>query len=206
MNDHRAQPEGAPGDAPPAVRPADPSRRRLIRGGIAASPVLLTLASRPVGATTCTVASSFVSVATFKSRNPGASAQCTSKSCEWWKSECTSGMTHKAYMDATTVQTFFGTTAPSSSYAGRTLGSILRDAAGIQTSSELGVLQHLISLSMNIRCGYVTSAGNVTPVYINTVWSNYKSNGNLYKLAASSIDWDSSELVTWARMLIYPAP
>lgn len=205
MTDHRAQDPSEPAGEPLSVAATSASRRRLLRGGLGASPVLLTLASRPVGAATCTVASSFVSVATFKSRNPGASAQCASRNCEWWKTECTSGATYKAYMDSTPVSTHLGATSPTSSYASRTLSSIMRDAAGIQTGSELGVIQHLVALSMNVKTGSATP-GNVTLAYINSVWSNYKLNGNIFKLPSSGITWDSTALITWARMLMYPAP
>lgn len=200
MNNER----GTTPEAPTVDSAAGVSRRRLLRGGLGASPVLLTLASRPVNAATCTLASSFVSVATFKSRNPGTSAQCASYTCEWWKNECTSGSTHKAYMDATTVQTFLGSTFPGSIYATRTLSSIMKDVAGIQLNTELGVLQHLIALAMNIKGNYATP-GNLSQLYINGVWSNYKTNLNAYKLPSSGINWDSAALVTWARMLMYPS-
>ena len=53
----------------PAAASGVSRRHALLRAGSAAAPVLLTLASGPVGATgACTVASSYVSAATFKSR------------------------------------------------------------------------------------------------------------------------------------------
>ncbi len=202
MNDDRAcEPSPASQDAG-----ADLSRRRLLRGGLGASPVLLTLAARPVSATTtCTVASSFVSVATFKSRNPGSTAQCTTRTCEWWKSECSSGTTWKSYMDSTTVQTHFGATNPSSTYAGRSLSAIMNDGGGIQTGTEIGVLQHLIALSMNLKAGAITSPGNLSMAYVNSVWTNFKTNGNSFKLPSSGINWNPTQVVTWARMLMYPS-
>ena len=65
------------------------SRRTLLRAGAGAAPVLLALRSGPVGATgqSCVVASSFVSVTTFKSRNASAtSLQCTTYNYDHWRS------------------------------------------------------------------------------------------------------------------------
>lgn len=182
-------------------------RRRLLRAGAAATPVLLTLASGSVSATTgsCTVASSFVSVATFKSRNPTATAQCSTKTCESWKSECTSGNTHKPYMDATSVTTFFGACSPTSSFSDTSLSNVMKHANGIELNTELGVLQHLITLAMNVKTGNAALPGNVSVPYVGGIWKNYKSNGQRYKLSSSGIDWDSSKVVTWARMLVYPS-
>lgn len=191
-----------------ARRTVNVNRRSLLRAGAAATPVLLTLASGPVGATTgtCTVASSFVSVATFNSRNPNGVAQCSTKTCESWKSECTNGNTHKAYMDSTSVTGLFGACSPTSSFSNSSLSSVMRHANGIEKTTELGVLQHLITLCMNVKTGNAGLPGNVTQTYIGNVWKNYKANGQRYLLPSSGIDWDSSEVVTWARMLVYPAP
>src|SRR5882672_11876377 len=86
-------PEKAPAEVAAAMPVLNPNRRALLRGGAAAAPVLLTLVSRPVSAgTTCVVASSFVSVATFHSRNPNAtSVQCTTRTCQdWYNQACLS--------------------------------------------------------------------------------------------------------------------
>jgi hypothetical protein len=62
------------------------SHRRLLlrRGLLSAVPVLATLASGPVAAGVCTRASGFVSVATFKSRHPGALSNCEGLSPSQW--------------------------------------------------------------------------------------------------------------------------
>lgn len=181
-------------------------RRALLRAGAGATPVLLTLASNPVSAAnSCVVASSFVSVATFKSRNPTVSSvNCATRTTEDWRSACMSNT--KLACAQPLVSSTFGAT--SSSYNGKTLRQVLCDSAGISTSSELGVLQHLIALNLSVTQGFMRmSAGNVSPAYLGTIWRNYKTNGNQYRLPSSTVVWSSSQLVSWLRyQLNYSMP
>ena len=73
-----------PPTAPPA-RTAFEARRRLLRGSLAAGPVLLTLASKPVSATTCTPASSFSSI---KVSGPTRVYTCGGRTPGYWKQDC----------------------------------------------------------------------------------------------------------------------
>jgi len=204
-----------PGNRPDPAAPEAASglkmldRRTLLRAGAAATPVLLTLASGPVSATgtSCTVASSFVSVATFKSRNPTTtSVKCTTRTCEdWYSDSClpySGNPCRQSYLNST-VSSCLGST--SSSYNSKELWEVLKNnSSGITTSGELGVLQHLISLCLNVMKGYAPVPGNVSQSYLQAIWQNYKANGNVYKLPASGINWDSSQVVSWARVLMYP--
>jgi len=173
-------------------------RRAMLRAGAGATPVLLTLASNPVSAAnSCVVASSFVSVATFKSRNPTVtSVNCATRTAEDWRKAC---MGNPQLACATPkVSATFGSTT--SSYNGRTLREVLCDASGISTGSELGVLQHLIAMNLSLTQGFMrTSAGNVSPAYLSSIWQNYKSNGNQYRMPNTNITWSSAQLVTWLR-------
>lgn len=181
-------------------------RRALLRAGAGASPVLLSLASNPVAAAnSCVVASSFVSVATFKSRNPTVtSVNCATRTAEDWRNAC---MANAQLACATPlVSATFGATP--SSYSSKTLRQVLCDAGGISTSTELGVLQHLIALNLSVTQGFMRmSAGNVSPAYLGTIWRNYKNNGNQYKLPSSTVIWSSAQLVSWLRyQLNYSMP
>ncbi|MFY9513337.1 MAG: hypothetical protein WAQ05_20425 [Rubrivivax sp.] len=204
---HETAPGSSRDEAGASIPVQGVARRRLLRAGAsAAPPVLLTLASGRVSAaySSCTVASSFVSVATFASRNPTATAQCSTKTCESWKTEC-SGGSYKSYLDATTVTGLFGACSPASSFSNSSLSTVLKHINGIELNTELGVLQHLISLCMNVKTGNASLPGNCTQAYIGDVWKNYKANGQRYKLPSSGIDWDSSKVVIWVRMLVYPS-
>lgn len=187
---------------------AGSSRRALLRVGVGAAPVLLTLASRPVSAAnSCVVASSFVSVATFHSRNPTATTvQCATRTCEdWYRDACLpeTGTPSRPAFLAGTVSSLLGSTT--SSYNAATLWSVLKnDPYGIVKAGQLGVLQHLISLCLSIQKGYAPASGNMNPVYLQSVWQNYVANGGRYVLPASGISWDSAQLISWLRMLMYP--
>jgi hypothetical protein len=53
------------------------SRRRLLRRGVGAAPVIATFTAMPVSASTCLMPSGFISVATFNSRHPNGLTNCS---------------------------------------------------------------------------------------------------------------------------------
>jgi hypothetical protein len=180
-------------------------RRALLRAGAGAAPVLLSLASGPVAATTCTVASSFVSVATFKSRNPHVkSIACSTQTADHWKH----GSTHFSPPPPDMLLTVAALLGPTSSmYNLHTVQAVYMLPAVssyVETTGELGTLHHLMALALNLRAGYITAAGVFNQAYIQGIWANYKANGNRYKVPASSIDWGDTELIAWLRYLMYP--
>jgi hypothetical protein len=199
------------GDAsnPPQATAAGLSRRALLRAGAGASPVLLTLASAPVAANpfanngTCTLASSFVSVATFKSRNPTAtSLSCASRNADHWRNLATTAPTTPALN--VSVATLLGSTTSSfnSMLVKDVLLAPLPTTGSVQTVGELGTVQHLIAMALNLNAGFMTAGAGFDLGYVQSVWSNYKSNGNRYKKPGSQIDWGDAEIIAWARMLL----
>lgn len=185
--------------------PAGMSRRALLRASAGASPVLLTLASGPVAANpfanngTCTLASSFVSVATFKSRNPTATnLTCASKKVEVWRELAVSAPATPSLN--VTVATLLGST--SSTYNGMLVKDVLLAGGAVQTTGELGTLQHLITMALNLNENSMTAGAGFDLAYVQTIWSNYKFNGNRYKKPGSDIDWGDTELIAWARLLL----
>lgn len=185
-------------------------RRALLRAGAGAPPVLLSLASGPVSATTvfggqCVVASSFVSVATFRSRNPGVTTvQCSTQNADYWRAQAGT-LAPPASLNVT-VASLLGNT--SSSFNGQTLKDVLLapipTSGTVQTTGELGTLQHLVAMALNLNAGHVIMPGGVNVPYLQTVWGNYKGNGNRYKLSASNIDWGDTEIIAWLRFMMYP--
>ena len=186
------------------------SRRKLLRAGAGASPILLTLASGPVAANpfanngTCTLASSFVSVATFQSRNPGAtSLKCSSQNADFWRAQAVAVVPPAVPPVAAlgvTVASLLGST--SSSYSTLTVNDAFLLSAGVQTTDEIGVLQHLMALALNLNAGYLTPGAGFDLAYIQSIWINYKAHGNRYQKAGSEIDWSSAEIIAWARLLL----
>jgi len=185
------------------------SRRALLRAGAGASPVLLTLASGPVAANpfanngTCTLASSFVSVATFKSRNPTATTlKCSAQNADYWRNLAVSAPATPALN--VTVATLLGNT--SSAYNAMLVKDVLLaplpTSGTVQTTGELGTLQHLIALALNLNAGFITAGAGFDLAYLQTLWTNYKFNGNRYKKPGSQIDWGDTEIIAWARLLL----
>jgi hypothetical protein len=181
-------------------------RRALLRAGAGAAPVLLTLVSNPVAAAdSCVVASSFVSVATFKSRNPTATViSCTSLKCEDWRARC--DLSPMPTCLTPNVSTLLGATG--STYDGTPVYQVMKLGSAIATSGEIGVLQHILALHMCLTGGFMrTSAGNLSPAYLASMWQNFRSNGGQYLLSGSSISWDSTKLISWLRyQLAYSVP
>jgi hypothetical protein len=185
------------------------NRRALLRAGMAATPVLLTLSSSPVsasGTVNCTVASSFVSANTFLSRNAnGVTVSCGSKNCEWWQGQCSSPSSSTVSNCLNqTVQACLN--APASCSYQKSKCSALYVGKSIQTSGELGVLQHLVALANNCMAQYLNTAGGAINLsYLQGVCANYYQNGGTYVMPSSKIVWQSTDLIAWLRvMLQYP--
>jgi hypothetical protein len=187
------------------------SRRALLRAGAGASPILLTLTSGPVaanglGVNGCVLASSFVSVATFKSRNPTTTTlNCAAQKVEYWVTQAQLPPPNPLPVPPTgldvTVATLLG--GAGSTYDTQTVRSVLLAQGGaVATVGELGTLQHLLAMALNLNSGNMTAGGGFDLTYIQTIWSNYKSNGNRYKVPASGIDWGDAEIIPWARLLL----
>lgn len=187
-------------DGPPAPAKRQLSRRSLLRAGAAASPVLLTLASGPVSATgtvNCMVASSFISVATFLSRNPDKTVSCSTKNCEYWQEQARLVPT-PADLNLTVAE-FLGSTG--SSYNSHVLKDVLNNP--ISLSGTLGVLQHCLSLALSVKGGHVPNAGVINVNYIKTIWSSYNTNHPNYRSPAGVV-MTEAQLIDWMRVLMYP--
>jgi len=205
---------------PPTAGSRGIGRRALLRGGAAAAPVLLTLHSGPVaahGMMSCTVASSFVSLVTFASRNPGATTmQCSSGNADHWHSSAKQAgdldAKHRPVWAKRLLKDYLGQASSVFSVIGDNpntyqVWQVMRLQAAPARSGELGVLQHILGLALSIDAGggAVNTGGVMNTPYLAGVWRNYKSTGG-YKLAASHINWSEAELITWLRMLQYPLP
>jgi len=164
----------------------------------------MTLAAGPVAAQgiTCVVASSFVSVATFKSRNPNVTdIRCASQNAEHWRTQA--GLATPPPVLNQTVATFLGTT--DSQFNLTLLRDVMLNGSGIQTAGEIGTLQHLVAMGLNLEAFLVPAPGSVNVAYLRGIWINYKANSNRYILPASNINWGDTELIAWLRYMMYPA-
>ncbi len=147
-------------------------------------------------------------MATFQSRNPNGVLGCASRNMEYWRAEAGKNPNNGPVSTALdkTVSAYLG--AVGSTYDGATVRSVLlASPGGVATSGELGTLQHLLVMSLNLASGSMPTTGGFDPLYLQSIWSNYKSNGNHYIVAASGIDWVDAQIIGWARLLLgYPLP
>src|SRR5438046_7128669 len=79
------KPPSFPESAPVSGHELSTTRRRLLRGGLAAAPVMMTLVSRPVLAQTCTTPSGYVSA---NASRPGGSS-CSGYGPRHWYGQMT---------------------------------------------------------------------------------------------------------------------
>jgi hypothetical protein len=181
-------------------------RRALLRAGAGSAPVLLTLASGPVSATqTCVVASSFVSVATFKSRNPTAtSIMCTSgggivQAC---MANAAANGTVAPYSELVSARLGV-TTSP---YGSQTICQVLTCTSLVPyTDGDLGVLQHLLCMSIALQSGAVPMPGNMSNAYLASIWQNLCANMGARYSPSPDISWTPAQVVSWLRMCMEPS-
>lgn len=173
------------------------SRRRLLRAGASASPVVLTLVSNPVGATNCVLASSFVSRSTMISRNGGRTTpiNCTSYNLTHWRTVCQNQPNHVHLVK--TVSNYLGCSA-SLPHGTSTVKSVLESTT---TVAPVPVLQRILVMCLNIDAGHVSVSGGFSKVYLASVWTAYAPT-NTYTMAGGVMD--SQKLAEWLDYLMNP--
>ena len=170
------------------------SRRRMLRRSLgAAAPVVVTLASGPVLAGNCVVASSFVSATTFTSRHPGSSSSfsCAINTREYYLND----RTCRGYLNDNNFEDVFNP-----AISGLPRHSKLDEVLQIgPVGGELEVASRLVWLHMNLK--YATgTTGDMGSNQAKAIWANYKSNGNAYQTAG--ITWNSAELITYLKFVL----
>jgi hypothetical protein len=202
----RAGPEPTPTEAAGRV-----SRRRLLRAGASATPVLMTLVSGPVSATTsgCMVASSFVSVATFKSRNPTSTVNCSTYNCEHWQDRSGGSSHHQGSHcgnnpldDKVCSNSWMGSPSGCSSYHNYS-NLMLCDVMGqtIVTSGQTGVLQHLVAMTLNCTQGGMPAPNGISQTYLKNVWSSYCAT-RTFAVPGAGVVWNEGQIITWLRSMM----
>lgn len=201
-------PVQAPADGTPQAAPAASriSRRRLLRAGAAGSPVLLSLASAPVSATSsCLVASSFVSASVWRSRNPGdnnitciattVDSLCTTAVNNWnhgsWNTVTNSTPQNDPIhwrINAGTALINGWTTNTLCREVWRNAGSGLAPATS--TPTDIAILQRLLALGRG--------SAVFSKTYVTSIWNARNNNAALTTLVgAGNGTWDKARLLQW---------
>jgi len=194
-----AEPTKLPGKSdPPGEQGPGTRRRRLLQGGLAATP-LLTLVSRPVlGATRCVSASGFHSMPASR---PGPEQVCSGRSPGYWKQPHHFGQWPKLYVPGPghseaappgpgePVPTRFNAVfSPSPFEKWMTLLDVLEAGGG----PPLDVARHIVAALLNAASGF-TPVLSVEGVRI--MWEEYASMG--YFEPTAGVKWYHEEIVDY---------
>jgi hypothetical protein len=171
------------------------TRRRLLRKGLrVGAPMVVSIASMPVTAGNCVVASSYVSVLTFESRNAEANPYtCTIRTREAFLADSTLN----SFLNSTKFSAVF-TPAPTYTTACNADTKFKELLKLPLAGGENEVAARLAWLHMCLRQPY--PMGNMSPDYAKQVWANYKANGNSYVIPG--IQWNTAELLTYLRFVL----
>lgn len=179
------------------------ARRRLLRGGLGAAPVVLTLASRPVlAATNCAAPSSFASI---NASRPSQVQTCNGLGIDYWSnpsnfSQWPAGYQANGGANATKFVNVFGVPVGES----RTLLQMLQLSA---PSDRDAVAQQLVVSLLNVASGRVP-ATVMTRSGLVQIWNEFYTKG--YYEPTAGIRWfaNSSQppgtpgVIGWLRSTI----
>ncbi|MCW5610981.1 MAG: hypothetical protein KIS83_09930 [Rubrivivax sp.] len=177
--------------APEAVRAG---RRRLLRGGLASAPVLLSLTSRPVTATTCTQASSHASVNMSRMDQM---YTCGGHGPDYWKqpqhaqrwpsrfnaTSSTNNNNQFTPMNSNQATLFDDVFGASGGYAGMTFLQVLSLNA---TGGRDGLARHCVAAVLNANAG-LTPTDVLSEVTTKNIWASFVSRG--YYEPTAGIKW-----------------
>jgi len=160
-------------------------RRRLLHGGLAAGPVLLTLVSRPVlgqGAH-CTTPSGFVSL---NASNAGRGEVCTGLTASVWV-HLPQSQWSPFVKEGTNATLFNAVFQPYTPYNGKTLLDVLGLTGGINDVAKV-----LVAALLNANAGKTPTLGIQT---IKDIWAEFSSTGSFSPSAGAS--WNEAELLDY---------
>jgi hypothetical protein len=192
MSDPTLTPSGSDQPSPAGGDPSA-SRRRLLQGGLAAAPVLMTLVSRPVLGQVQTPSAFCSGNASVQLRNAALSA---GRSPGFWKQE---------QSFASWVPPFYPVTVPGTAasrqatlfdsiftphYPGKTLLDVLRSQGGPPDEAA----RYAVATLLNIAAGW-------TPVLtiktVKGIWGEYITRG--YFEPNAGIHWDHGQIVSYLQ-------
>lgn len=169
-------------------------RRRLLQGGLAAAPVLMTLVSRPVLGQQAVTPSAFCS-----GNTSGALVSATSfgRSAGFWKQPHNFGVWPAPYHPTTLsgpgghkATLFDSVFTPH--YSGQTLLDVLGTGGGAPDH----VARQTIAALLNIAAGWTPV---VTAAIVKGIWNEYITKG--YFEPTAGVHWDHTQIVTYLTSL-----
>jgi predicted acyltransferase len=177
------------------------SRRRLLRGGLGAAPVLMTAFSKPViaGGVNCAPASSFASLNTSL---PGNVVLCMGHTPDFWVQPQQMSAWPSPYVpnggQATLFDTVFGS---SGGYPGKTLRNVLSFAS---IAGRDALARYIVAALLNAAKG-ITPASVMSVGTVKTIWTAFCAVGYYEPTAGirwypdSSVPPGSGGLIVWLK-------
>jgi len=172
-----------------AVRARDPEstvalgRRRLLRGGLSAAPILATLASSPVSAGLCTTGSAYGSLNPSGTRT---NTTCGGRSPATWTA---SGGVGAWPISGNTL--FSACFSPALSDSTLKLKTVVDPSKGYDA-----VARNCVAALLNASASPpLTPASILGVAYVKAVWTSYASKG--YFEPTAGIRWNSGQIVDW---------
>jgi hypothetical protein len=169
------------------VAGADPkvTRRRLLQGGLAAGPVLMTLVSRPVLAQHCATPSGFVS---GNASHPGAEVDCTGNGPSYWYEHQSGWPT--PYKPQAHFKKYF---APALSLPGDNDPSLLEVLDPSQTTNA--VARYCVAALLNAGPPALTPV--LSAAAVKGIWSEFAKTGSFSP--SSGVHWGASAIVDYLK-------
>ena len=174
--------------APPSPEPL-PARRRLLRGGLAAGPVLMTLVSRPVlggdrtGFGQCTTPSGFVSA---NASTAGRGVACTGRTHGFWKN-LSASQWPAPYTPTMLFNAVFNNPAYNP-YNGKTLLDVLKLGGGPPNN----VARDIVAALLNAQAGLTPV---LTVIAVKHIWSEFITTG--FFSPQSGAHWNADEIISY---------
>ena len=170
-------------DSPPrnSVAPVA-GRRRLLRGGLAAAPVLMTLVSRPVLAQQCTTPSGFVSA---NASTAGRGVTCSGHTPEYWVSHTDSwpGQGSNKYKTNDKFKKYFSPDLSGSP-------TLIEALAPAFPSS---VARYCVAALLNTGPPSLTPV--LSPSAVKDIWSEFATSGSFSP--SSGAHWNATEIIDY---------
>lgn len=199
VSTHHSEPQSTiQGASVPAddARTTLASRRRLLRGGLAAAPVLMTVASRPVMAQDCTTSSAHTSLGGSREI---VQQSCTGRGPAYWIAQNGSKAWPSGYLMQTQGSSKVATTFGSvfgSAYGYGELSMLQVLQAGQSSFDKAGLAAHLVAAVLNAEAAY-TPATVLSIAKAQDIWSDYNSRG--YFEPTAGVRWDSAQTIDWLK-------
>lgn len=179
-------------DAQAAGAVLSASRRRLLRSGLGASPVLLTFASQSVSAAVCKSASATVSA---NASRANAVATCSGNGVSTWAAATAAAWSSAGYPTSTLFSTYFSP-LPSSITPTTTMLAVEQ---GTSTAPIDKLARAMVAALLNLGSSKIGS-GAYDVMTLKNIWTA-AANGTGYKPIPGGIIWQTADVINWLNAM-----